>query len=175
MKGYILLCMENVSSKVALGLPGNVVFIEFYDKSLFPKGIWRSEPDLCKWEAHSLVCLAIRDMTLGMWRGFVKLTNDHPAFNKSFKELLNSNMIDHVKVHGGLATIGKLPKKYKEYNLDAWWIGFECTQGEDYLPLLKTDPEFNALQNGQTYKTLQFVRTETVYLAKQLSRIKSNE
>ena len=145
----------------------NVIFIEFYNKKHFPPGIWLNEPDFCKWESHGFLCLAIRDMSLGMWRGFVKLTKDHPAYGKDFKKLLDEDFISHIDIHGGLATIGKLPAKYKEYNDNSWWIGFECTQGEDYLPLLRSDPDFEYADNS-TYKTLHYVRTETINLARQL-------
>ncbi len=150
---------------------GNIVFIEFYSKKHFPPGVWMSEPDLCRWESNGFVCLALRDMSLGMWRAYVKLTSEHPAYGKDFHHLLNENLITHINIHGGLSTIGKLPKKFIEYNKDAWWIGFECTQGEDYLPLLAHDESYGE----QTYKTLQFVRRETNYLARQLSKIKRHE
>ncbi len=149
----------------------NLIFIEFYDKKNFPPGIWMREPDYCEWQSHGLNCLAIRDMSLGMWRGFVKLTQGHPAYGKNFKQLLDANLIDTIEIHGGLSTIGKLPTKYKDQNKDSWWIGFECTQGEDYLPLLNHE-DFGT---EQTYKTLQFVRNETIYLARSLSRIRPNE
>lgn len=168
MWSYILLYMENVLvQNNPLSPPGNIVFIEFYDKKHFPPGVWMSEPDFCRWESNGFLCLAIRDMSLGMWRGSVKLTSEHSAYGKEFKTLLDEDLISHISVHGGLATIGQLPKKYSEYNQDAWWIGFECTQGEDYLPLLTHDQ-----QHGQVYKTLGFVMKETNYLAKQLAKIK---
>lgn len=151
----------------------NVVFIEFYNKKYFPIGPWLSEPDLCRWTYYGFTCLAIRDMSLGMWRGFVGLTSEHPAYNKEFKELLNHNWLLNLSVHGGIALIGKLPDKYKEYNEDLWWFGFESTQGEDFLPLLKYDEETLAeIQSQQTYKTLNYIRKETNWLAKQLWNIK---
>lgn len=172
MRSYIILYMENVLVQDnPLTSPGNIVFIEFYNKKHFPPGIWMSEPDFCLWESYGLLCLAIRDMSLGMWRGFVQLTEGHLVYGKDFKYLLDEDLITHIDVHGGLSTIGKLPNKYKEYNQDSWWIGFECTQGEDYLPLITYDET----HNEQTYKTLHFVRRETNYLAKELSKIKLNE
>lgn len=152
-------------------ISSNLIFIEFYDKKHFPDGIWMREPDYCEWVSHGLSCLTIRDMSLGMWRGFVKLTAEHPMYGKNFKQLLDENLIDTIEIHGGLSTIGKLPPKYKEQNKDSWWIGFECTQGEDYLPLLNHD-DFGT---NQTYKTLHFVRKETTYLARVLSRITNHE
>jgi hypothetical protein len=145
---------------------GNIVFIEFYNKKNFPPGIWMSEPDFCKWKSYGFTCLAIRDMSLGMWRGFVGITNKHPFFNKKFEDLLHQDWIDTLNIHGGLAAIGKLPIHYNEYNNDNWWFSFECTQGEDFIPLLNND---EGPSNFLSYKNLHFVRRETNYLAQQLA------
>lgn len=153
----------------------NVVFIEFYNKKNFPPGAWMREPDFCKWKSCGLECVAIRDMRLGMWRGFVGLSKDHPGFSKSFLDMINEGWGLGLNVHGGIALTGKLPIKYKDLNKNIWWIGFECTQGEDLMPLVtidKTEPLMVQIASMQKYRDISFIRKETNQLAKQLIKIK---
>ena len=153
----------------------NIVFIEFYNKKNFPPGVWMREPDFVAWQAYGLSCLAIRDMRLGIWRGFVGVTKDHPAFSKTLLEMLTFEWGVNLNVHGGITVAGKLPIKYKELNKNTWWVGFECGQGEDLLPLVKmdiTDPILSQINGLQTYKDLKYVRKEVFDLAKQICRIK---
>lgn len=152
----------------------NIIYIEFLDKTNFPVGEWKSEPDICHWEYRGLSCLMLRDMKLGAWKGFVALKKGHVAFNKSIEQISGELWSDDVEVYGGIVSAGKLPARYKEFNKDNWWIGFECMQGEDLLPLVKfdpTDPIFAGIRNHQTYKNIHYVRRETNQLAKQLIHI----
>lgn len=156
----------------------NVIFIEFYNKKNFPPGKWLREPDLCSWEQYDLPCLAIRDMSMGVWKGFVGLSDDHPFFNKPITDLLkNQDVMDFFfAIHGGLCTSGRLPLKYKEFSKNFWWLGMEASHGTDLMPLLKldigADVDVSKLFSGQTYKDLLFIRRETNKLAKHLSKIK---
>lgn len=153
----------------------NIVFIEFYNKKSFPPGVWHNEPDFVKWMSYGLECVAIRDMKLGCWRGFVGVAKEHPGFSKTFVDMINADWGLSLNVHGGIALTGKLPARYKDLNKNVWWIGFECTQGEDLMPLVtldKTDPLMAQIAGMQTYKNLKFVRKEANVLAKQLCRIK---
>lgn len=151
----------------------NVVYIEFLNKKNFPPGDWMREPDHCEWDSYGLHCLALRDMKLGIWRGFVSIPKEHKEFGKNLTELISEEWGMNLEVHGGVCVAGKLPLRYKELNKDSWWIGFECTQGEDLFPLTKydlNDPIFQGIRNHQTYKDLFFIRRETNSLAKQLLR-----
>ena len=153
----------------------NVIFIEFYNKQNFPPGKWLSEPDLCSWD-HKLPCLAIRDMAMGVWKGFVGVDEDHPYWNTSIDDLLKlpEAMEIFFAVYGGLSGAGRLPTKYKEFAKSLWWIGIETTHGGDLMPLLKldgNDPDAAKLTSTQTYKDLRFIRRETNKLASLLAKI----
>jgi hypothetical protein len=154
----------------------NVVFIEFLDKTHFPKGIWLSEPDFCSWQHQGLFCLAIRDMKLGVWRGLVGLETTHSFHAKSIESLLEvkAGMDLFLSVYGGLASAGRLPIKYKEHGKGLWWIGLETSGGQDLMPLLKLDENDIEMKKmgKQTYKSFAFIRRETNKLAKHLVRLK---
>ena len=155
----------------------NVIYIQFHNKKDFPPGKWSREPDYCKWEHCGLTCVSIRDMTLGVWKGFVGVTKEHPAFNKSLESIFKDKWGLHIMVHGGISIAGKLPTPdYKDLNRGRWWFGFECSQGEDVMPLIqldKSDPLAAAAQASQSYKDLVFVRKETNDLAKQIFDVKN--
>lgn len=156
----------------------NVIFIEFYDKKHFPPGKWLSEPDLCSWEHYELSCLAIRDMSMGIWKGFVGIPENHPFYLKTMDDLLKSPDLLEIffSIHGGLAGVGRLSVKYKDFAKNLWWIGIETSHGSDLMPLLKMelngDPDMAKLLSGQTYKDLRFIRRETNKLARFLSKVK---
>jgi len=167
--------MENTSSDETQPITyDNIVYIEFFNKKDFPTGEWSAEPDFVQWSAYGLQCLAIRDMKLGSWRGFVGLEKSHKGYSQSHAELLESGWMPNLEVHGTLTFAGKLPAKYKELNKSTWWVGFECSHGTDYLPLVKVDqssPFYTSLRSQQVYKNIHFVRKQTNQLAKQLLRI----
>ena len=153
----------------------NVIFIEFYNKQGFPVGKWLSEPDLCSWEGK-FHCLAIRDMGMGVWRGFVGLDESHPYYGKTLQELLLIPEVADIflSVYGGITAAGRLPPKYKEFAQNYWWIGIETTHGGDLMPLLKLEgagADMAKMLSGQTYKDLRFIRKEVNKLSSSLSRI----
>jgi len=153
----------------------NVIFIEFYNKQNFPPGKWLSEPDLCSWDYY-LPCLAIRDMSMGVWKGFVAIEKGHPLYGKSIEDMLNQPVMRDIfiAVYGGLCGAGRLPVKYKEFAKDYWWIGIETSHGGDLMPLLKldnNDPDMAKLISTQTYKDLRFIRRETNKLAKLIAKL----
>jgi len=154
----------------------NVIFIEFFSKQGFPPGKWLNEPDLCYWE-HKLPCLALRDMGMGIWKGFVAVDGYHPFYGKSVDELLKipEAMEVFFTVYGGISATGRLPPKYKDYAKNLWWIGIETTHGGDLMPLLKLEVEnqdMDKVLSGQTYKDLRFIRKETNKLANLLYKLK---
>ena len=154
----------------------NVIIIEFYNKKNFPPGRWNNEPDLCFWE-NKLPCLAVRDMSMGIWKGFVGISEEHPFYNLSVEELikLNEAMDMFFGIHGGITMAGRLPPKYKEYAKNYWWLGCETSHGNDLMPLLKldlSDPDMARMLSNQSYKDIHFIRKETNKLAKYLSKSK---
>lgn len=159
-----------------LNVTENIIYIQFFNKKNFPPGEWSREPDYCEWEYFGYKCVAIRDMSLGVWNGYVGLTKEHPAFNKPLVEIFNEKWALHVLVHGGICFAGKLPMKFQNLNRKHWWLGFECSQGEDIMPLIemdKTDPLYEASQDSSTYKDLLFVRREVHGLVNQLIHLKA--
>lgn len=154
----------------------NVIFIEFYNKNNFPPGKWSSEPDLCYWE-NILPCLAIRDMAMGIWKGFVAIDEAHPLYGKPIDELILLPEVIEIstEVYGGISSAGRFPPKYKEFGKNYWWVGIETSNGADLMPLLKWDngdPNMAKMTSTQTYKDLRFIRKEINKLAKYVSKIK---
>ncbi len=149
----------------------NVIFLEFFNKKKFPPGEWLKEPDLSRWIHNGLDCLSIRDMSLGIWRGFVGVDQQHPFYKKSLENLLatEKGMDLFFEIDGRLCQAARLPLKYKEYTSNLWWIGIDTSQSDDYMPLLKLEDSTEILQ--QTYKNFSFIRKETNKLAKLLSKI----
>lgn len=151
----------------------NLIIIEFYNKKDFPPGIWLNEPDLCFWH-HGLPCLAVRDMSMGIWKGFVGLDASHSLYEKPMDYILGiPQALDLFRAaYGGISGIGKLSSKLSNYAKNCWWIGIETSQGEDLMPLIKLDPDMAKALSNQTYKNLHFIRRETNKLAKQLLKLK---
>lgn len=149
----------------------NVIFLEFFNKKSFPPGEWHKEPDLSRWIHNGMDCLVIRDMSLGVWRGFVGLDKQHAFYKKSIENLLSTEagMDLLFDIEGRLCSAGRLPIRYREYTSNLWWLGIDTTQGNDYMPLLKLDDTTIASQ--QTYKNFSFIRQKTNKLAKLLSKI----
>jgi hypothetical protein len=153
-----------------------VIFLEFYDKENFPPGKWLREPDFCYWE-KKLPCIAVRDMGMGIWKGFVGVDDKHPFYGKGVDELLKISEAVEVffSVYGGLSGAGRLPAKFKEYAKNYWWIGIETSHGGDLMPLFKleaNDPDMARMLSNQTYKDFKFIRKEINKLASCLSKIK---
>lgn len=168
---FRIILFSEAINEVIFHIVNNVIFIEFYNKKNFPVGKWNSEPDLCAWE-QKLPCLALRDMSLGVWKGFVAVDEQHPFFEKKVEDLLSMpGTLDIFEaVYGGICVAGRLPPKYKEFAQNYWWIGIETTHGEDLMPLLKLEASMPKVQ--QTYKDLLFIRRETNKLANFISKYK---
>lgn len=144
---------------------------------MFPPGKWLNEPDLCFWYYMDLPCLAVRDMSMGIWKGFVGLEEKHSLYDKTMEYIVAlPQALDLFRsVYGGLSGAGKLSPKYQSYAKSCWWIGIETSQGGDLMPLLKldqSDPVLAKLVSNQSYKDLHFIRRETNKLAKQLIKLK---
>ena len=156
----------------------NVIFIDFFSKKNFPPGKWLKEPDLCGWDYSGQPCLAIRDMSMGVWKGFVGVDSKHPFYGKSIEQLIQLHVVIEIffSVYGGISSAGFLPSKYKEYGKDWWWIGIETSHGADYMPLLKLDAATESamanLVSNQTYKDIHFIRREVKKLAVAISKVK---
>lgn len=154
----------------------NIIFLEYLDKKNFPPGEWCREPDLSYWDRYDMSCLTLRDMSLGIWRGFVGVEEQHPFYKKSINKILQTKEASEIlfQVHGGVCSSGRLPVKYKKYASDLWWVGITTSHDEDYMPLVKLEFEDHEMfgDQFQTYKNFSFIRKETNKLAKFLSKMK---
>lgn len=160
----------------------NVIFLEYYNKNHFPPGKWLKEPDFSKWVHAGLPCLAVRDMSLGVWRGLVGLYKGHLFYNLDINSIMNLHQAIEIflDVYGGISSAGRLPTKfinmtkYLGSKLDAfWWVGIETTHGGDLMPLLNYEgPEGAIIKGSQSYKDFLFIRQETNKLAKHMAKIK---
>lgn len=150
----------------------NIIFLGFNDKSHFPEGKWKLEPDFCKWTSFNLVCLVFRDMSLGIWKGWVGLPSNHLFFKKTVDKILDYDQVLDLffSVHGGISKAGYLPYKYSNHSDDLWWIGIETCHSEDFMPLAELENKNDSAK--QVYKDFSFIRRETKKLAKFLSLIK---
>jgi hypothetical protein len=151
--------------------PNNLIHIEFSDKTDFPPGIWKTrEPDFCSWWRYTYPCLAIRDMKLGFWSGYVGVPKEHPAYGKDLPKLLEEKWFLQMEMpHEGICLSGKL-SKYKKYSEGYWFLGWATLSTTDLLPLMpeKLETDKNKVVEIKTYKDIHFVRRETNLLAKEL-------
>jgi hypothetical protein len=116
-------------------------------------------------------------MSIGIWKGFVGVPDNHLFYDKNIDELLlHQELLDFFfSIHGGVCSAGRLPAKYKEYTKNLWWVGMETSHGNDLMPLLKLDlieADMSKMLSNQTYKDLSFIRKEINKMAKYLSKVK---
>lgn len=154
---------------------------------------WDKEPDRLDFKAHGLKC-AMRRNGLGAWCGYVRVGEDHPLHNVKYStphESLSGLMGERmdrpvgdapgmavmlgalsgtieasaeaaIDVHGGITFSGK--PAGTNHNDPGWWFGFDCSHYGDLTP--KID-----FAGDGTYRTAEYVRSETEKLAEQLQRI----
>ncbi len=132
----------------------NVIFIEFFNKENFPPGKWKNEPDICSWIRGDYHCLALRDMSIGTWKGFVGLSKNHKFYLKSLKNILRTKI--GKSLNKSLFFAGKLPPRFKEYDKNLWWIGVESFDKDDVMPFVKTE-ENSEIVYIKKYKDLPFI------------------
>lgn len=143
-------------------------FLDNYDKSDWPEGLWQSEPDYERWidEETEYECLILRS-PLGTLNGYVSVPGTHPLDSKSEDEIQ-----DLLEVHGGItwsSKDGTIPFFTKP---TPYIVGFDCGHCTDIMPLL---PLFDSkkLRNYATYKDMNFVKKECISLARQLKNLES--
>lgn len=112
------------------------------DKSSWPRGPWRGEPDRVEWrdETTGLVCLALRHARHGHWCGYVAVPLGHPWYGRGYDGGLG------VEVHGGLTFAAPYmeddrPQRERVCHVprpgesdDVWWLGFDCGHSWDLSP-----------------------------------------
>lgn len=151
----------------------------FEDKSDWGDGEWQSEPDKLQWidEKTGLPCLIHRGPS-GALCGYVGVSKGHP-----FYQLEYSHEAVDVSVHGGLTFSSFCGEKQEDgsgicHTVEegeddkVWWLGFDCAHSMDYSPAYakyKNTLGFPDLQAGEIYRNLDYVKSECVKLASQLT------
>lgn len=153
------------------------------DKSAWGDGPWQSEPDKKQWRdpATGLPCLLRRSPYMGMWCGYVGVTEGHPAYGKDYDAV-------PADVHGGLTfsapcsgsdEADSICHKPGEGEPDTvWWLGFDAGHYRDIMPghraqMREIAPDLAAkyafLDRQATYRDMAYMEKEVTNLAAQLA------
>lgn len=153
----------------------------YIDKSKWPEGAWKHEPDRVSWidPETGYHCLIKRNGSrFGIWCGYVSIEKNHPLFEKSYHE----RDVEGLNVHGGI-TYAKGCSGDAEFGIchlteeedEAWWFGFDCGHGHDFYPgesyqELRENNYYDFLRctPDQVYRDKDYVTKEVEDLAKQL-------
>lgn len=163
------------------------------DKSNWPDGPWKDEPDRLEWidEESGYTCLILRNLRFGgTLCGYVELPRGHPYYDKNFS--CPEKDTPEIEVHGGVTYHGTLSNIEKN---DKMYVGFDCCHYLDYSPYEHTKLFFECLKKrnpkgqyfldefkkdnpfffekdrrelGWIYKNINYVKEECARLAKQL-------
>lgn len=138
------------------------------DRSIWGNGLWNGEPDKAQWidEATGLDCLIVRVPHSGHLCGYVGVPPGHRFHGKEYDDV-------PADVHGGL-TFADACQEGEEFGIchvpeagrpdHVWWLGFDCAHCHDVTPFSGPRGWFQ----DESYKTLDFVRSECTALAAQL-------
>lgn len=157
----------------------NLISLLFLDKTKLPPGEWSKEPDFCSWYRKTLPCIVVRDMTLGIWKAFVGVPEDHCLYAKTIEDLSKTpaGVELFLGTYGGISGAGIIPQDKFEGKF--WWLGIETSHGGDLVPGLDTTgtpPEMaKILTANQTYKSFKFIRKEANSLADRLTKLGTPE
>ena len=116
-------------------------------------GPWDDEPDSDAFEEHGLECQMMRTV-VGHWCGYVV----------SPKSIDGADVV--VDVHGGVTwDSDRLPWESRTRGIDVQVIGFDCGHPGD------ASPKNASALPGETYRTYEYAKAETIRLAKQVAQI----
>lgn len=154
------------------------------NKAIWGEGPWLGEPDKVQFTdpETGYPCLVNRG-PMGALCGYVGVPEGHPLYGRPYGDV-------DADVHGGLTFsapcsheedpakgICHIPEPGEPDNV--WWFGFDCAHAFDLMPdMLRLRKEIPALQElaekltpsefQDVYRTLEYVETQIVELAKQL-------
>jgi len=156
------------------------------DKSTWPDGPWKTEPDKIQWvdELSQLDCLMVRNH-MGSWCGYVGVDSAHPYYKRGYDDA------GHLDCHGGLNYAA--PCSESEYDYagichipypgrphDIWWFGFDCAHFMDRMPRHESMmrelgyPPRRMREHEERYRDRAYVEKECRRLAAQLAAIGRN-
>lgn len=154
------------------------------DKSDWPDGPWKSEPDCKIWidDATGLICVISRN-GFGALCGYVGIKQGHPLYDFSCywdgftpEEVLNGSAIkqaayrlqlSNIRVHGNIT----FSERAIANNEPQYFFGFDCSHAGDLNPR----PGCGYPAIGEIYRTIEYVSEQTTSLAKQLAAIRPIE
>lgn len=142
------------------------------DKSDWPDGPWKDEPDRLDFAHVGYACLLLRNDSLGQWCGYVGIDKQHPYYGKGYDDC-------DVDVHGGLTYAEKCDGQRichipaSGMPDDVWWLGFDCGHFGDLSPGMLALLRDAGIPNliPETYRTFDYVKSQTEWLAEQLRTI----
>lgn len=128
----------------------------------WPPGPWDFEPDEMRWidEESQYPCLILR-YRFGTLNGYVGIPAWHPLWGKR-------DPAPGLDVHGGI-TYDRAYTPCAATMQGFWWLGFDTGHYNDYSPGLVIHAD-----DVRQYKTITYVKSEVVKLARQLHAIQSS-
>lgn len=168
----------------------NLLFtLQYMDKSGWPDGPWKLEPDKMLWKdpKTGYLCLIRRVPDLTHLCGYVGISEDHPLYRTQLIQFRrDKTLLDYFNVHGFITMaypgkefeqepgpsnkIGFAPIEGQPNPTDIWWIGIDMLQNEDVVPIIADDPSDNTPE--RTYRDLGFLIKELEKLAGLLEKFK---
>lgn len=124
---------------------------------------WEHEPNREEFEHAGLHCLILRNTEVtGCLNGYVGVQPGHPTYGNGYDDM-------DIEVHGGLTFASE--GDGKRWAKGRWWFGFDTAHSCDYSPLLhERCPELPPFRD-ETYRDIEYVRSEVKRLAEQLAKV----
>lgn len=158
------------------------------DKSAWGDGPWRDEADKLQWidEKTGFDCLIVRVPWSGHLCGYVGVTEDHPAFGKSYdeaNELATPDEDDYrsFRVHGGLTFADSCQEGEEDTGIchvpqtgrpdRVWWLGFDAAHCDDISPATDSRSSYQRHNPRAAYRTVEYMQNECADLATQLKAV----
>jgi hypothetical protein len=166
---------DNLDSKLAsIFYPSITLTANLFDKSAWPDGPWKDEPDRVLWtdEKTGLPCLAKRNKEMGIWCGYVGIGKDHPFHG--YDQLSACDMLPEG-VHWGITYAAECDGNpetgicHLSNDEDhVWWFGFDCAHAGDIVPTSSHAVRSVCSEADWKYRDLAYVQAECEKLAAQL-------
>ena len=142
------------------------VKLKLHDKSGWPEGPWKHEPDVLYWPDAKIAKLISRHEWKGSLHGYVIVPKGHHYHGRPVRSL------QHIDVHGRVTFSGEVTclPHIEPLGLDPddWAIGFDCGHPFDLSPGFECNTGI-ALPGAGVYRDIDFVGRELDSLASQLS------